>query len=209
VSSLVLESTEGRVQFERPQEVVSFFEVVTDSVDFVDEIFNTDDVFVSESLLDDGVISQWDALLVELSESSLVDEVRNGLQGRFTIGNIWFNSTEHSHGGVVNLHENSVVNLTETEKLQDLVGLRGNIVNTLNTDNKEDLSSRLDVVVSLVLGLTLHADSGAFSISVFFDVLFSTFEDYTASFLAGLGLLDSISFTLGGELRKALSLFQE
>jgi len=209
VSSLVLESTEGRVQFERPQEVVGFLEVCTASVDFVDEIFNTDDVLVSEALLDDGVISQWDTLLVDLSVSSFVDEVGDGFQGRFTVSDIWFDGTEHSHGGVVDLHEDGVVDLTKTEKLEDLLGLRSYVHDTLNTDNKEDLGSRLNVVVSLVLSLTLHADGGTFGISVFFDVLFGTFEDNTTSLLALLGLLGSIGFTLSGELGKALSLFQE
>ena len=43
VIRFVSHSTGGTTQLERPQEVVGFLEVRTDSYDLVDEVFHTDD----------------------------------------------------------------------------------------------------------------------------------------------------------------------
>ena len=59
---------------ERPAEVVGFLEMGTTSVEFINKIFNTDDVSgLSKSSFDDPVVSQRDPLLVHFTETSFVE----------------------------------------------------------------------------------------------------------------------------------------
>lgn len=53
--SLVRKSSPGSSKLEGPQEVVSFLEVGTNSVDLVDEVFNIIDAVFSKGLSYDGV----------------------------------------------------------------------------------------------------------------------------------------------------------
>lgn len=78
------------------------FEVGSTSVEFIDEVFHTDDISLfGKSGFDDSVISERDSLFVDLAMSSFVHERRDGLFGRVTIGDIRFNSSEHVDGGFV------------------------------------------------------------------------------------------------------------
>ena len=54
--------------------------VGTSSEDLVYEIFNGEDVKLAKSLLNDSVVRQRDALLVDLAVAALVDQLANGLQ---------------------------------------------------------------------------------------------------------------------------------
>ena len=56
------------------------FKVGSDSKDFVHEILDREDIVLAESLLDDGVRGERDALFVHLAISALVDKLTNGLQ---------------------------------------------------------------------------------------------------------------------------------
>ena len=67
----LVEAAVGAVQLERPQEVRGLLEVGADGVDLVDEILHTDHAVLSEVLLDDLVVSQRQALLVNLAISAL------------------------------------------------------------------------------------------------------------------------------------------
>ena len=46
----------------------------------MDEILNTEDVVLSEALLDDLVVGERNALLVDFAVATLVDELTDGLQ---------------------------------------------------------------------------------------------------------------------------------
>ena len=152
-------------ELEGVQELVGFLEVRTASVDFVDEIFNADDVGLAQNLGDDVVVGQRDTLLVDFAMAALVDKVGDGLEGGGTISDVGLDATEHSHGSVVDTEEDTVVELAKTQELEDLLGLGSHSHDTSDTDDKEDLSFGFDVEVTGVLGLTLHADSGTFGIS--------------------------------------------
>ena len=66
----------------------------------------------SEGSLNDGVVAQWDSAAVNLSVSSLVDEIVNDLSGRISISDIWFDSPHHVDCGSVQSDKDSVVDLT-------------------------------------------------------------------------------------------------
>ncbi len=88
-------------ELEWPQEVVGLFEVRTNCDDFVDEVFNANDSVFAEFLFDNAVVGQRKSLSVSLSESSLVDEVSDGLGGGVTISNVRLNLSNHVDGGLV------------------------------------------------------------------------------------------------------------
>ena len=120
---LVGESTTGAGKLEGPQEVVSFLEVRSNGANLVDEVGTALDTNRSDSLLNNRVVGNGDTLLVELSESTLVDELLNSRAGGVAVGYVRLNETKHTDGRLVELDEASVVDLTKTEELHDLLGL--------------------------------------------------------------------------------------
>jgi len=115
--SLVVETALGGSELERPKEVISFFEVRANGDEFVDEVFNADDVVLSEGLGNDFVGGKGDSLLVDSSETSLVDQIRDSLSGGITESDVRFDLLEHVQGGSVNSDQSGVVDLSESEQL--------------------------------------------------------------------------------------------
>jgi len=122
--SLVVESTLGGAELERPKEVVSLLEVRSDSVDFVDQIFNTDDAVLTKGLLNDFIGSEGNSLLVDLTVSSLVDHVGDGVSSGVAESDIRFDLLDHVKSSSVNSDEDTVVDLSKSEQLEDLSDLR-------------------------------------------------------------------------------------
>ena len=73
-------ATVGVGELERPKEVGRLLEVGTSGEDFVHEILNGEDVVLAEGLLNDGVVGEGDALLVNLAVAALVDKLADRLQ---------------------------------------------------------------------------------------------------------------------------------
>jgi hypothetical protein len=92
--SLGSKTSSGSSELEWPDEVVGFFEVGSNGVDFLNEILNGFDSFRSESLLNDLVIGKGNSLLVDFTITSLQDEFSDGLAGGVSEGDVGFNSTE-------------------------------------------------------------------------------------------------------------------
>lgn len=103
-----------------------------------------------------------------------------------TVGDPWLNNLQHLSGSLVDANEDTVVNLEETEELQDLAWLRSNLVDTLDTDNKDKLWLVLDVEVSGLLSITGEGDLLTLGIAVLLDVGLSTLEDNLAGLLGSL-----------------------
>lgn len=131
VLELARAETAGRVgQLERPQEVVRLLEVGTDSVDLVDQILNADDTVLAEVLLDDLVVGEGNALLVDLAVAALVDELADRLEVGVTVSDVRVDDGQHLRSGLVQADENTVVDLEQAEQLQDLARLRRDLVDT-------------------------------------------------------------------------------
>jgi hypothetical protein len=64
----------GVGEFEGPKEVGGLLEVGTRGNDFVDEILDTENVVLAKVFLDDGVVAEGDALLVNLAVTSFVNQ---------------------------------------------------------------------------------------------------------------------------------------
>lgn len=204
MAELLAEATEWRRQLEWPQEAVGLLEVLADGGDLVDQVLNTDDVVVAQSALNQLVVGDWDTLLVDLGETTLVDHVVDGLVVWVTVSYDISNATqqtdpayvppcdvrgdqlEHLQGGLVQAHEHGVVQLAQTEQTKDLADLRGHTHDTTDADHDGKLGLRLDVVHALGLGLTAGGDQSTLSITVLLDVRLGALEGLLLARLLGL-----------------------
>ena len=125
-----VEATVGVAELEGPEEVGSLLEVGADSVDLVDKILHAHDAILAKRLLDNRVVGQGNALLVDLSISALVDELLDALQVGVTIGNPRLDNLDHLGSSLGDADEDSIVDLEETKELKNLSRLRGNLVDT-------------------------------------------------------------------------------
>jgi hypothetical protein len=180
------ETTSWVVELEWPEEVGGLLEVWTDGVDLVDKILHTDDTVLTEVGLNEGVVGKSDALLVDLTVTALVDKLADGLEVWVTVGDPWLDDLEHLKGGLGHADEDTVVDLKKTEELEDLAWLRGDLVDTLDTDNEDQLGLSWDVVRTLLLGKAGETDLLALLVTVLLDVLLSTLEDDATLLLLGL-----------------------
>ncbi len=87
----------------------------SDGVNLVDEIGTAVHSDGSNSLLDDRVVGDGNALLVKLAKSPLVDELLDGRSGGVPVGDIRLDETKHTNGRLVELDECRIVNLAKTE----------------------------------------------------------------------------------------------
>jgi hypothetical protein len=177
----------GVGELEGPEEVGGFLEVRTNGSNLVDKIFNTDDVVLTQRLFNDSVIRDRDTLLVDLGITTLVDQTTDGLHVGVTVGNVRLDQLKHLGSGLVETDKDTVVDLQKTQELENLTGLGGNVVDTTDTDNEDELLLSGNVVVTLSLGLTTETDLVTFVGLVFGIVLGSTLEEFTS--LGELGLL--------------------
>lgn len=128
--SLGSEALLGAVELEGPQEVVGNLEVSADGGDFVDEVLNAGNADLGEGVLDDLVVGQRDSGAVDLAVASLVDELADGGDGGVSVGHVGLNSSDHVHGGLVQSHEHTVVELSESQELEDLFASGVQLVDT-------------------------------------------------------------------------------
>ena len=191
---LLLVSTERRRKLEWPAEVSSGLEVRAGGVKFVNEVFQTDDVHGAEAVLDDGVIRDGNALLVDLGESALVQKRADGGEARVSVCDERFNQAEHGDGSGVQLNEDSVVDLTQTEELQNLAHFRRDSHDTTNADDQSHLRFRVHVNAAFSLGLTADTNQVVLDSTVLLDVLFGTLESFI--------LLGGLVLQLGNEGRE-------
>jgi hypothetical protein len=203
------EATSGVGELEGPEEVVGLLEVGANGVDLVDQILHANNAVLAKGLLNDLVVGERDTLLVDLSVTTLVDELTDALKVGVTVSDVGVDDGQHLLGGLGEADEGTVVDLDQTEKLQDLAGLRSNLVDTLDTDNEDQLGLVRDVEVTLLASNASKADLLTLSIAVLLDVGLSTLEDSLTLLLVGLLLLLGLLAGNSASLLLALALLQE
>ena len=97
----------------------------------MDEVLNAVDSVASEHTGDDAVIAEWESSVVDLSVSSLIDDLGDHASGWITIGDEWLDHLDHVPGGLVQLDEDSVMELSQSQELQNLLGLGGKLSDTI------------------------------------------------------------------------------
>lgn len=127
-----VEATSGVGELEGPEEVVDLLEVGTDGIDLVDQVLHADNAVLAEVLLDDLVVGEGDTLLVDLAVAALVDKLTDALEVGVTEGNEGVDNVQHLLGSLGEADEGAAVDLEQTEELQDLTGLRANLVDTVS-----------------------------------------------------------------------------
>lgn len=130
--SLLLEATDGVGELEGPEEVVGLLEVGTAGDDLVDEVLHAVDALSTELTSNDAVVGERDSASVDLTVTALVDELGDGGTGGETVGDERLDNADHVPGGLVQLDEDGVVDLSKSEELEDLLGLGGKLVDTIN-----------------------------------------------------------------------------
>merc|ERR1719433_2582440 len=193
VVGLLSPSPSWVVQLEGPQEVGSILEVGSNSEDLVDQILNTDDSQLAQLVLNDVVGGDGSSVSIDLDKSTFVDEIANSLQVGAPVGDVGLADPEHVGGGLVHLDEDSVVDLPQSEELEDLLDLGGDLVDTTDSHDEDQLGLGGDVVVAVPLGVALQPDLVSLLVLVLLGVLLSTLED-------GNTLLPPVDPSLDGEL---------
>jgi hypothetical protein len=148
------EASSGGSQLEGPQEVVCLLEVLANGLDFVDEVFHGVDVLLSEGLAHDLVAGEGDSLLVDLAETALEDQLSDGFPRRIAESDVGLHSSEQVGGGLVNSHEDSVVDLSQSKDPEDSEDLGVELVNTSDPDDEGELGLGGDVDLSGEFGLS-------------------------------------------------------
>lgn len=124
------EATRRTRQLERPQKVARLLEVRPHGHNLMHQIFHADDTKFAEVLFDDLVVGQGDSLLVDLSISTLVNEVANGFHTGVTVGDVGLDYLKHFRSSFGKFDEDAIVDLEETEELHNFAGFRSNLINT-------------------------------------------------------------------------------
>ena len=125
------ESASRVAQLEWPQKVAGLLEIRPHSNNLMDQVLHTDDAKFAQLLLDDLVIGEGNALLVNLPVAALVDEVADGFDTGVAVGDIGLDYFEHFGGGFGEFDEDAVIDLEEAEELKDLAGFGGDFVDTV------------------------------------------------------------------------------
>jgi len=177
VNGLLFITSPWWVQLEGPQKFVRTFEMLSDGVNLMDEIFNTDDPLVLELLLDETIVGDRDSLSSDLEEPAFVDEMLDSLQVRGSVSHVGFHQLQHLTDGTIQSNKNGIVDLSQTEELQNLSSFRVNAVNTSDTDNNSESGFRLSEEVPASSGLSTKTNQRPFLFSVLFGVVSGPFKD--------------------------------
>ena len=167
-------------QLEWPQKVARLLEVGTDGEDLVDQILRAHDAELAQVVLDQLIVGERDALLVDLAISTLVDELAHRLQVGVAVGDIWVDDCEHLLCGLRETDEDAVVDLEEAEELEDLARLGCNLVDTLDAENENELVLVGNVEGTVLLTQTGQSNLLTLGITILLYVGLGALEDNTA-----------------------------
>ena len=173
-------------QLEGPEEVGSLLEIGANGVDLVDQVFHADDAVLAKVVLDQLVVSESNTFLVDLAVSTLVDELTDRLEVGVAICDVGIDDGQHLLCSLGELDEDTVVDLEESEELQNLSWLGSDLVDTLDSDDEDELGLFLNIETAILSAQASESDLLALGISVFLDVGLGSLEDGFALLLVGL-----------------------
>jgi len=196
--SFLLKPFLGRVELEGPEEVVRFLEVGAAVDDLVNKVLHGGNAVLAKGVFDDCVVGEGDSLAVALAEASLVDEVSDRLLGGVAISHVGFNLSNHVDGRLVQLDEDAIVELSQSQQLHDFSALGTQFIDTFDPDDEGYLGFGFNKEVTLGFGLSLGVDDSLVGSSILLVILFCIGE-------GELPLRNSFSLGFGSSL---LQLFQ-
>lgn len=86
----------------------------------VDQVFHADDAEFAQVVFDQLVVGERNALLVDLAITALVDELTDGLEVWVAVGDVRVDDGEHFLCSFGQADKDAVIDLQETEELEDL-----------------------------------------------------------------------------------------
>jgi hypothetical protein len=131
------ETTGRRGELEGPESVGDLLEVGADGEDLVNDVLNAGNAELAEVGLDELIVGDGQALLVDLEVTALVDKLTDGLQVGVAVGNEGLDDLQHLASGLGEPDEDTVVDLKETEKLEGLALLGVDLVDTAKVSTRE------------------------------------------------------------------------
>jgi len=182
-----------RGKLNRPQEVRGFLEVGSYGVDLVNNILDAFKL-AAKAGLDNGIGADGKSLSRHFAEAALVYEILDRLKAWISISNKGLNESQHLGGGCVNSNKNTIVKLTQSEQLEDLLHFRRNANNTTDTDHKHQFLFWGYENLVIGLGITAVVNSGFLQRVIFSFVLLSLGE--YALFQLGVVLSAGLGFSL-------------
>ena len=98
----------------------------------MDQVFHADDAELAQAVLDQLVVGERDALLIDLAIAAFVDELADGLEIWVAVSDVWVDNCEHLLRGLCQTDEDAVVDLEKAEELEDLARLGGDLGDTID-----------------------------------------------------------------------------
>jgi len=178
---LLTPSASRSVQLERPQKVRRLPEVGSDAGYFVNQIRYADDVAFTQFLLDDLVVDNRNSLTLHLCETTFENQGVDGLHVRMTPSDVRFHDTQHIDRGLVQFDENAVVDLSQTEQLQNFTHTRMKTVDTSNANNERQFGLIGNVEIALLPRHSLDTKQVALLTTKSFDVAFCAAKDLSST----------------------------
>lgn len=148
------EATSWVAQLEWPQEIASLLEVGTNSEDLVDQILHTHNAVLAQVVLNKLIVGKSNTLLVDLAISSLIDELSDRLEVGVAVGDERVDDCKHLLSGLGQTDKDTIVDLEESEKLEDLAWLGSDLVDTLDSNDEDEFVLLFDVEGAILTGET-------------------------------------------------------
>merc|ERR1712189_27386 len=104
----------------------------------------------------------------------------DGFDVRVSPGDVRLSDVQHHNGSLVKFDKNGISDLSESEKLKDLLDTWRDLVDTTDADNKGEFGLSGDIDVSVLFGLTLASDLETLLVSVGLGVRRSALDDSTS-----------------------------
>merc|ERR1719399_286403 len=117
----------------------------------MDDVLDTADAILPQVLHNSLIRCQRDPASIHFAKAALVNQLLHSFQGGITIRDVWLNTLEQICDRLVDCKENTVVNLPQPQKLQDLPWLRSQLVDTVNAGHKQKFLLRLHEEVAVRL----------------------------------------------------------
>ncbi len=136
-----------------PEQVVSFLEVWAAISNFMDQILYTDNPVFPEMLFNLLIVLNRNSGAIYFQVPALIDQFRNGLFARVSIGHIWFHQAQHLDRCLVQFYKGSVMQLSKSQQGQDFARLRMDRVDTLDPNHESDFCLRWHKIISCMLSL--------------------------------------------------------
>lgn len=158
--------------------------------------------------LNDGVVADGHALLVDAAVAALVDQLLHGLQVGVAPCNVRAHQLQHLQRCLVDAHERCIEDLAQAQQLQDLADLGGHAVDTTDADNQGQLGLGLHKEVTSCPSGALGVNHGLLCGGVLLDVSLGALEHALAALLGRGLLLLALTQRLGAELLTRRALLQ-